>query len=393
VLSKVLDYLNFKNLQKPVPSEIRELYDRETVEKTRAYEQARLRFSTLVGALSLVVLLAMLLLDGFAWLDEWVRQYTEHAIAMALLFFGMLFFASDLLHLPFSLYSTFVIEEKFGFNQTTPQTFALDKLKGWLLTVLIGGGLLALIIFIYVKTGQWFWLIAWAVVTGVSLFFTLFYTSLLLPLFNKLTPLEAGPLREAIEKYAAQVNFPLKNVFVMDGSKRSTKANAFFSGIGGKKSIVLFDTLIEKHRLAEVVSILAHEVGHYKKKHVQQGFVISTVNTGILLFLFGWLAGWPVLAEILGAEKNSFHLALLAFGLLYSPVSLLTGLALNALSRKKEYQADRFAKQTADATALQQALKRLSKDHLSHFNPHPAYVFVHYSHPPVTRRLRHLQQP
>jgi len=331
-----------------------------------------------------------LFLGGFAWLNDILSNITSHYIALPLLFFGVLFIASDILSLPVALYQTFVIEEKFGFNKTTLSTFIIDKLKGYLLMALLGGILLSAIIFIYYKTQTYFWLLAWALMTLFTLFFATFFTSLIVPLFNKLSPLETGDLKKAINAYADKVAFPLKNIFVVDGSKRSSKANAYFSGLGKQKSIVLYDTLIEKNTTEELVAILAHEVGHYKKKHIQQGLIISIVQTGVMLFILGLALKSPLLSQALGVEEPTFHIGLIAFGILFSPISTVLGLFMNVFSRKNEYEADAFAKATASGSALVQALKKLSINHLSNLNPHPAYVFFYHSHPTLLQRLRAL---
>ncbi len=277
------------------------------------------------SSFTLILMLVMLFAGGFAWLDNFVREYTQNPILMALMFFGILGFAADILTTPFSIYSTFVIEEKFGFNKTTTKTFIFDKLKGWLLAAIIGGGLLALIVWIYNSTGEWFWVIAWGAIGGFTIFMTMFYSNIIVPLFNKQEPLEDGSLRAAIEKFSQKVAFKLDNIFVMDGSKRSTKANAYFSGLGAKKRIILFDTLIKDHSDNELVGILAHEVGHYKKKHTLLGTIISLLQTGLMLYILSLFIGNPVLSQALGAEQGSFHLGILAFGLLYSPLSLVLG--------------------------------------------------------------------
>ena len=340
----------------------------------------------------MILMLAMLFFGGFAWLDNFVREYTQNPILMALMFFGILGFAADILTTPFSIYSTFVIEEKFGFNKTTPKTFILDKLKGWLLAAIIGGGLLALIVWIYNSTGEWFWVIAWGAIGGFTIFMTMFYSNIIVPLFNKQEPLEDGSLRTAIEKFSQKVAFKLDNIFVMDGSKRSTKANAYFSGLGAKKRIILFDTLIKDHTDNELVGILAHEIGHYKKKHTLTGTIISLLQTGLMLYILSLFIGNPVLSHALGAEQGSFHLGILAFGLLYSPLSLILGLIMNVVSRKNEFAADRFAGENFNPAALEEALKKLSVNHLSNLHPHPAYVFFHYSHPPLLQRLKALDE-
>jgi STE24 endopeptidase len=258
------------------------------------------------------------------------------------------------------------------------------------LAVIIGGGLFALIIFIYQSTGQYFWLFAWGVISFFTIFITMFYTTFLVPIFNKLTPLPNGELRSAIETYCKKVGFKLNNLFVIDGSKRSAKANAYFSGLGSKKTIVLYDTLIEKHTTEELVAVLAHEVGHYKKKHTLTGTIQGVVQTGVMLFIMSLFLGNPQLSKALGAGESSFHLDILVFGLLYSPLSLILGIISNIISRKHEFEADAYAKETYDGNALGAALKKLSSDNLSNLKPHPAYVFVHYSHPPVLERIRQL---
>jgi STE24 endopeptidase len=309
-----------------------------------------------------------------------------------LLFFGTLAFAGDILTTPFALYSTFVIEERYGFNRTTPGTFILDKLKGWLLGVLIGGGLLALVTWIYLLTGAWFWLVVLGVVTLFSVFMNMFYSNLIVPLFNKQEPLEEGSLREKIEQFAEKVAFRLNNVYVMDGSKRSSKANAYFTGLGPKKRIVLFDTLIKDLEEEEIVSVLAHEVGHYKKKHTTTGLVLSFLQSALTLFLFSLFVGKDSFAIALGGTEASFHLGLIAFGVLYSPLSTLLGLGSGLFSRRHEYQADRYAREQHNGEALISSLKKLSKNTLSNLTPHPLYVFFHYSHPTILQRIRALRQ-
>jgi STE24 endopeptidase len=351
----------------------------------------------LTATMSFIVLLLMLFFHGFAYIDSLIRKFTDHPILLPLLFFATLGFVSDILSTPFALYKTFVIEERFGFNRTSLKTFFMDKAKGYLLAIIIGGGLLSLIVWIYLCTGEYFWVFAWLVISLFSIFMTMFYTTLLVPLFNKLTPLPEGELRTAIEAYCKRVKFELDNIFVMDGSKRSTKANAYFSGLGKKKTIVLYDTLIEKHTTDELVAVLAHEVGHYKKKHTLIGTLYGIISSSIMLFILSLFLGNPTLSEALGVNlppseigKTSFHLEILVFGILYSPVSEIIGIMGNILSRKHEFEADAYAKKTFSGTALSAALSKLSSNNLSNLRPHPAYVFVHYSHPPVLERLKEL---
>jgi STE24 endopeptidase len=391
IAERVLDYLNSTYWSDELPEEVKGIYDAEKYKRSQAYLRVKQRFSILTDTVSLAVMLLMLLLGGFAWLDQVVRGWTTHPIPMALFFFGILGLAADLLSTPFSVYSTFVIEERFGFNKTTPRTFILDKLKGWLLGAVIGGGLLSLIIWIYLSTGHLFWILTWITISLFSVFMAMFYSTLIVPLFNKQTPLAEGELRNAIEQFAGKVRFRLDNIFVIDGSKRSRKANAYFSGLGAKKRIVLYDTLIADHPVDELVAVLAHEVGHYKKKHTRTGIILSVIQTGLMLYILSLFIGNPVLSQALGAELGSFHMGILAFGILYSPISMILGLGMNYLSRKHEYEADRFAGVHYDARSLQEALKKLSVNNLSNLRPHPAYVFVYYSHPPVLRRLQALE--
>jgi STE24 endopeptidase len=390
LIDKYLDYLNLKNWSPELPKEAEGIYDAEKYRKSMEYYQINHRFGLLTSSLSFIVLLVLLFLDGFGWVDNYVHSLTTHPVWSALLFFGILGIAGDLLSTPFSAYHTFVIEEKFGFNKTTVKTFILDKLKAYLLGAIIGGGLLALIVLIYQKTGNNFWWIAWIVMAAFMMFTTMFYASIILPLFNKLTPLPAGELRSAIEDYCRKVNFKLNNLFVMDGSKRSSKANAFFSGLGPKNKIVLFDTLIEKHTTDELVAVLAHEMGHYKKKHTRTALALGLAQSGLMLFILSLFLGNPELAKAMGANQSSFQIDILAFGILYSPLSEILGILSNILSRKHEYEADRYARTTFNGNALADALKKLSVDNLSNLKPHPAYVFVHYSHPTLLQRLKAL---
>ena len=392
LFEKYLDYLNSSTMSDTIPEEVTGIYDEEKYKKQQSYQRENNRFGMISGAFSFLVTLCMFLFFGFALVNGWAWDFTTSAVLAALIFFGILMFASDIIQTPFSIYDIFVIEEKYGFNKTTPKTFVLDKLKGWMIGALIGGGLLALIIFIYQKTQNMFWIYAWLLVTVFTIFMSMFYSSIIVPLFNKQTPLEEGELRDAIEEFATKVGFKLKNIFVINGSKRSTKANAYFTGLGAKKRIVLYDTLIEDMTTEELVAVLAHEIGHYKKKHVIQGLVISIVQTGIVLFIFSLLINNPKLSQALGVGEPNFHIGLVAFGILYSPVSFVLGIFMNILSRKNEYQADAFAAINYKPEALASALKKLSVKNLSNLTPHKTYVFFHYSHPPLLQRLKHLKQ-
>jgi len=391
-LGRLLDYLNSTLWSTDLPKELEGIYDPGQYKKSQDYLKANERFSLFTEGLNFVLVMAMMSLGGFALVDEWARHFSAHPIAVGLIFFGILGLAADLIGTPFSAYHTFVIEQRFGFNTMTVKTFIFDKLKGWGVSLVLGGGLLALIIWIYSMAGEWFWLIAWAAISFFTVFMSMFYSNLIVPLFNKQLPLEAGELRDAIESYASRAGFKIKNIYVIDGSKRSTKANAYFTGLGYKKRIVLYDTLIKDHTVDELVAVLAHEIGHYKKKHTLLGTVLSVVHTGIMLYILSWFIGNPLLSQALGAAEPSFHMGLVAFGVLYTPLSLVLGLLMNMLSRRHEYAADRFAAETWSAVSLQEALKKLSVKNLSNLRPHPAYVFFHYSHPPLLQRLAALDR-
>jgi STE24 endopeptidase len=387
VFDQWISFLNTTTRSNKLPEALKGFYDEETYSKQQDYESVNYRFGLISDGLSFVVILLMLFLGGFAWVNTIVTAYTDSAILQAILFFGILVFASDLLSIPLDVYHTFVIEQRFGFNKTTPATYVFDKLKGWLLGAVIGGGILALIIFIYEKSGSWFWVLAWISISIFTLFISYFYTTLLVPVFNKLTPLPAGELRDSIEKVATLAGFSLKDISIMDGSKRSSRGNAYFSGFGRKKSIVLYDTLVNEHSVDELTAVLAHEIGHYKKKHVLKGLVTGVMQTGVLLFVLSLLLKSSLPSLALGASVASFHISVIAFGILYSPVSTILGILFNSVSRKHEYEADRFAVRFSKPGALQEALKRLSVKNLSNLTPHPWYVFIHYSHPTLLQRL------
>ncbi len=392
ILSRALDFLNDSRKKPELPKEAEGIYNAEQYANWLAYDRAKGRLGIISSVMSLIGIVLLLFMGGFQWLNQQLLLVSSHPIVLALLFFGSLGLVSGILSLPLSWYSTFVVEERFGFNRTTPKTFWLDRIKGGIMSALLGGGLMALIMVIWLNTGDWFWWLAWACTTVVSVFMAMFYTSLIMPLFNKLTPLEYGPLRTAIEAYCQKENFGLKNLMVMDGSKRSSKANAFFSGLGPRKKIVLFDTLIEKHTIDEVVAVLAHEVGHYKKKHTLSSMVIGIAQMGLTFWVLSLVLTYPAFSEALGTEGTSFHIGLVVFGLLYSPLSTAMGYAVNSWSRRNEFQADAFAKSTADGEALETALTKMSVDQLSNLNPHPAYVAFYYSHPPLLQRLAALRQ-
>jgi STE24 endopeptidase len=387
IFSQVLDYVNLKAQRADIPKEIEAFYEKEKYLKSLAYHKELTRFSFLTTGVSFVGSILMLYFGGFGLVDEWLRQFIQNEILLALSFFGVLMFASDILTIPFQWYSTFVIEEKYGFNKTTVKTFTTDKLKGYVLTSVIGGLLLIALLYLVQTIGSDFWIWFSVIAAVFILFINMFYTTLILPLFNKLTPLPDGELKTAIEAFSKKVNFPLDNIFIIDGSKRSKKANAFFSGIGRKKRIVLYDTLIANHTTKELVAVLAHEVGHFKKKHIVWGYVLSVVQIVFTLFVLSLVIFNANVSFALGGSQFGIHLNLLAFGILFSPISGITGLFMSMYSRKNEFEADAYAKETYDGHALANALKKLSVDNLSDLYPHPAYVFFHYSHPPLLKRL------
>ena len=391
LVHQFLEYLNAKRFKSSLPPELSDVFDEKEYQKSQEYKLANYRFGMLSDGFSLVLTLGFLWFGGFEWIDQVTRSINQNTIPMALIFFGLITFGSAILGLPFSYYRTFVIEEKYGFNKTTKTLFFMDKIKGGILTAILGGGILALFIWFYQWAGPKFWIYTWIMVGVVILFINLFYSRLIVPMFNKQTPLNEGSLKNAIEGYAQKVGFELKNIFVIDGSKRSTKANAYFSGFGKEKRITLFDTLIHDLDEEEIVAVLAHEVGHYKRNHIIFNLVLSLALTGFTLYILSLFINHPEISLAIGVTTPSFHAALVGFALLYSPISEITGLAMNYLSRKFEFQADDYAKNTFSATPLVTSLKKLSKNSLSNLTPHPAYVFVHYSHPPLVERIRNLK--
>ncbi|MBD0824380.1 M48 family metallopeptidase [Aestuariibaculum marinum] len=392
IVDKILDALNAKHFNDALPEDLQDVYDETEYKKSQNYKTTKYKFGIITSTFSIVLTLGFLLLDGFEFVDNIARTYSENPIIVALIFFGIIMIGSDILTTPFSYYSTFVVEEQFGFNKTTLKTFMLDKIKGWLMMAIVGGGILALIIWFYQSTGEQFWLYAWGLVTVFTVFMNMFYSKLIVPLFNKQTPLEAGDLRDKISAYANTVGFKLDKIFVIDGSKRSTKANAYFSGFGSEKRVTLYDTLINDLDDEEIVAVLAHEVGHYKKKHIIFNLVSSVLLTGVMLYVLSIFISNPLLSNALGVNIPSFHIGLIAFGMLYSPISEITGLIMNVFSRKFEYQADDYAKTTYKGEPLITSLKKLSKNSLSNLTPHPAYVFMHYSHPTLLQRIQNLKK-
>ena len=376
IVDKILDTLNAKHYNDAIPPELQDVYDEEEYKKSQAYKATNYKFGVWSSTFSIVVTLAFLMFGGFEYVDTLARSYSDNSIIIALIFFGIIMLGSDIISTPFAYYKTFVIEEQFGFNKTTKKTFILDKIKGLLMMVVLGGGIIAAIIWFYEETQHLFWLYAWAIVTAFTVFMNMFYAKLIVPMFNKQTPLEEGSLRDKISDYAQTVGFNLDKIFIIDGSKRSTKANAYFSGFGSEKRVTLYDTLVNDLNEEEIVAVLAHEVGHYKKKHIIFNLIASVLLTGLTLYILSIFISNPLLSHALGVSIPSFHVGLIAFGMLYSPISEVTGFIMNHFSRKFEYQADDYAKTTYKAEPLITSLKKLSKNSLSNLTPHPAYVWV-----------------
>ncbi|EZH71373.1 peptidase M48 [Aquimarina atlantica] len=392
LIDSLLDILNSRHYNDQIPEELIDVYPEEEYQKSIAYKKANFKFKLVSSTISLCIMLLFFFLDGFAIVDNISRSISDNSIIIGLIFFGIIMIGSDILSTPATYYKIFVIEEKFGFNKTTIKTFFIDKIKSIIMMIIVGGGLLALIIWFYQITGNSFWVYAWTLVSIFTLAMNMFYAKLIVPIFNKQTPLEPGELRNTIEAYSKKVGFQLKDIFVIDGSKRSTKANAYFSGLGSEKRITLYDTLINDLNNEEIVAVLAHEVGHYKKRHVIVNLFLSIALTGLTLWFLSIFIANPLLSEALGVVTPSFHVGLIAFGILYSPISEITGLIMNIVSRAFEYQADNYAKETYDNEALINSLKKLSKNNLSNLTPHPAMVFIHYSHPTLLQRIKNLRK-
>ena len=387
-LQLILGILNQKNMLKPWPKEVRGIYTIAQVKRAVEYSKENFQFGATSKVLSTTLIILMITEGGFNMVNNWAISFSESESIQALFFMGIIIGANQIISTPFSYYSTFVIEEKYGFNTTSKKLFVLDTIKGLLLGAIIGGGLLFLLGYLVEKMGSDFWLIFWAVIVVVMIFLNTFYTSLLLPIFNKLTEIEDENLKSSIYQYCQKVGYKLSNLFQMDGSKRSKKANAFFSGMGPKKTIVLYDTLIEGQSNDEIVAVLAHEIGHYKKKHTLFNLLFGIVQMLGIMFLLGWSINQPELSLGLGVKVSTFYTGLVSFFILFSPVTLLIGMFQNSISRKMEYQADAYARDTYDGEKLVDALKKLSVDNLSNLNPHPAYVFFNYSHPPIHKRIK-----
>lgn len=388
-LGAVADLLNLKSLRSEPPPALEGVYQPEDYSKSQEYIRTNTRFALVTSTVGLVVLLSFWFVGGFNYLDQIVRSWGFVPILNGLFYIGILLIGYSLLRLPFSVYRTFVIEERFGFNRTSPRTFLADRIKSLTLAALLGAALLTGILALFQYAGHYAWIYCWIAVTVFSLVLQYVAPTWIMPLFNKFTPLEPGELREAILSYARSVNYPIKNVFLMDGSKRSSKSNAFFTGFGRNKRIALFDTLVEKHTVPELIAVLAHEIGHYKKKHILQGTVINILHAGVLFFVLSIFLHSPRLYDAFYMGQQSVYSGILFFGLLYTPLEMVLSVMMHALSRKNEYEADRFAAETIEHPQhLIEALKKLHAGNLSNLMPHPFYVLLNYSHPPLLQRVR-----
>lgn len=392
ILEAVLERLNLSRAHNELDPRIADLYDAKERERSISYSAVKTEFGFISATFSTVIMIFALTFGWFAVLDNWVRDRVQNETLVSLTFIAALSLISWAINLPFQIYSIFSIEQRFGFNKITPTIFAKDLLKGLLVTAILGGGILTAIIWIYNQLGSGFWIAAWLVVSVFSIFMFMFGTTLILPLFNKLEPLEQGELRSEIEEYCNSQGYSIGRLFVMDGSKRSTKANAFFSGLGSSKTIVLFDTLIEKLNTKEVVAVLAHEIGHYKKRHTFSMLIFSLLQSLGIFALFGWLLSYPELSQALGTEQSSFHLSALAFVILFTPLSILLGLISNTWSRHNEFEADTFAKETYEVGPMRSALEKISTDSLANLSPHPLYVAFNYTHPTLLQRIENIDK-
>jgi STE24 endopeptidase len=391
ILNLVADGLNLKHLRSILPREFAGIYEPERYRKSQEYLKVNTQFGWVTSTFNLSVMLIFWFAKGFPVLDKWVRSFELNPILTGLIYIAVLMLLKSVLALPFNAYATFVIEERFGFNRTTWSTYLADLFKGLALAILLGTPLLAGILAFFQYAGSNAWLYCWIGVTLYMLVVQFVAPTWIMPLFNKFTPLEDGELKSAILSYAASINFPLENVYQMDGSRRSAKSNAFFTGFGKHKRIVLFDTLIKQHTTRELLAILAHEMGHYKKKHIPQALILGVLQTGLMLFLLSKFITYPGLFDAFYMPQQSVYAGMLFFAMLYTPIDFLVGILMQILSRKNEIVADQFAASTTgDPGSMADALKKLSVHNLSNLTPHPFYVFLNYSHPPVLKRIQHL---
>ena len=386
----IVDFFNAKWFDKQPDSIVSDIYDNDEYNKQQLYKKENYKFSNISGSISFVTTALILIFGLFGKLDIYISNQVSSPLLQTLIFFAVIGIGSTLLSLPFSYYHTFVIEEKFGFNKSSKLTFFTDTLKSLLLGAILGGVVLSTLVWIYNYIQSDFWWIAWIFISIFSVGLNFFYSTLIVPLFNKQTPLEDGELKQAIEDFGKKAGFEIDNIYVIDGSKRSSKANAYFAGFGKKKRIVLYDTLINQMNTGEIVAVLAHEIGHYKHKHTIANLIIGMAQTGIMLYILSLFLSNTDLSLALGGTQNKFHLGIIAFSILYSPISEFIGVFMNVISRKFEYQADNFAKSFGLENELVSGLKNLSKNSYSNLTPHPLFVFTNYSHPPIKERIKNL---
>jgi len=380
-------------MESTLPPELADIYDAKTYAQSQDYARSTMRFSTVNDTVSTLLIIVFFVLGGFNWVDGLVRSCSLPPIIAGLTYIGLLGVGSFVVGLPFELYETFVLENRFGFNTTTVGTFILDRVKGGVLTVFLGGVLIAGVLYFIQQTGTWAWVWCWTLTTFLSLGLTYVAPTWILPLFNSFKPLEAGELRDALEHFAKTADFELTGIFVMDGSKRSTKGNAFFTGFGKRKRIALFDTLIKTQSPEEIVAVLAHEVGHAKRGHIRKGLLSSVLKTGVIFYLMSIFITSPGLFAAFGMEHMSLYAGLVFFFLLYAPLSLVLAVVSNLISRKHEFEADAFAAEsTGNPASMISALKKLSANNLSNLTPHSLTVWLEYSYPPVLERVRALSR-
>ena len=387
VLERVLESLDSKHMSPVLPDSLKGIYEEKEYSRFQSYKRENGRLDSWSSGGGFVVMIVFLVAGGFGWYNSWVVSLTDSVVWQTILFVVGLSVVSSVLDIPFDYYATFRIEEKYGFNKTTRRVYWLDTVKELFLSLVLGGVLLALVVWFYTWAGTYFWLYAWGAVTLFSVFMAMFYSQLIVPLFNKQTPLQEGSLRDKIQAFAGKVGFKLDNIYVIDGSKRSTKANAYFTGLGPKKRVVLYDTLIDELTEEEIVAVLAHEVGHYKKRHTLRSMVVSVIQMGVLFWLFSLCVNNVALSEALGGDRVYFQLGLIAFAILYSPVNLILGIGMNVWSRSNEYEADAFAARYYEGDYLVSGLKKISVKSLSNLTPHPLYEYVYYSHPSLLKRI------
>ena len=393
LLTSISSVLDIKNITPIIPLDFKKAYDGEKYVRSQEYLKARTRFGLFSSTFSLGLILIVIHSDVFGYLDQYVRLQTENYILQGLLFIGIIYFFQDIISLPFSLYNTFVIEQKFGFNKIKPGLYFFDKIKGYGIFIVLGSTVITPLLYFFHVYSEIGWLIAWSVLTVFMIAIQPLFVHVIAPMFNKFTPLEEGDLRKEIEKYTSKVDFPLVRIDIMDGSKRSAHSNAYFTGFGKSRRIAIFDTLVEKHSTKEIVSVVAHEVGHYKLKHILQGTIIGIIETGIMLFVFNLIMNDISLFNVFGVNQLSVHAGIVFFSMLYAPVSMLTSIVTTAISRKNEFEADKFSLDTtSDGQALISMLIGLSANNLSHLTPHPMKVFLSYSHPPVIDRIKAVDQ-